>query len=139
MSAGLRRPRVPANRKRYLIVGLGARAELFVRAILNDYADRAELVGLCDVNRTRMEYYNRRLVSAGGAASLPTFTPDQFDRALAEQRADCVIVTSVDRTHHRYTLRAMELGCDVITEKPMTIDAPRCQALLDGEIGRAHV
>jgi predicted dehydrogenase len=121
-----------AKRKRYLIVGLGARAELFVRAILNDYADRAELVGLCDVNRTRMEYYNRRFVSAGGAAPLPTFTPDQFDHALAEQRADCVIVTSVDRTHHRYTLRAMELGCDVITEKPMTIDAPRCQALLDG-------
>jgi len=25
----------------------------------------------------------------------------------------------------------MELGCDVITEKPMTIDAPRCQAILD--------
>ena len=25
----------------------------------------------------------------------------------------------------------MELGCDVITEKPMTIDAQRCQAILD--------
>jgi predicted dehydrogenase len=42
-----------------------------------------------------------------------------------------VIVTSIDRTHHTYIIRAMELGCDVITEKPMTIDEHKCQAILD--------
>jgi predicted dehydrogenase len=42
-----------------------------------------------------------------------------------------VIVTSIDRTHHRYIVRAMELGCDVISEKPMTVDEVKCQEILD--------
>ena len=37
----------------------------------------------------------------------------------------------MDRTHHTYIIRAMELGCDVITEKPMTVDEEKCQAILD--------
>jgi predicted dehydrogenase len=47
------------------------------------------------------------------------------------QKPDVVIVTSIDRTHHRYVVRAMELGCDVISEKPMTVDETKCQAILD--------
>ena len=35
------------------------------------------------------------------------------------------------RTHADYICRAMELGCDVITEKPMTTDAEKCQRILD--------
>ena len=35
------------------------------------------------------------------------------------RQVDTVIVTTIDRTHHRYIVRAMEAGCDCITEKPM--------------------
>ncbi|MGZ9927918.1 Gfo/Idh/MocA family protein, partial [Escherichia coli] len=38
---------------------------------------------------------------------------------------------SVDRTHHSYIIRALELGCDVVTEKPMTVDEEKCQMILD--------
>ena len=31
---------------------------------------------------------------------------------VAEQKPDTVIVTTVDRAHHKYACRAMELGCD---------------------------
>ena len=41
---------------------------------------------------------------------------------IAETKPDVVIVTTVDSTHADYICRAMELGCDVITEKPMTTD-----------------
>ena len=37
----------------------------------------------------------------------------------------------MDSTHHQYIVRAMELGCDAITEKPMTIDAPKARAIFD--------
>jgi predicted dehydrogenase len=57
--------------------------------------------------------------------------PEQFDQMIAECRPDTVIVTSKDSTHDAYICRAMELGCDVITEKPMTIDAQRCQRIID--------
>ena len=119
------------ERKRYVVVGLGSRSRMFTTAVLQDYADRAELVAFCDLNQTRMDYYNQVYAETLGATPVPTYQPDQFDRMIQEQRADTVIVTSIDRTHHRYINRAMELGRDVITEKPMTIDAERCQAILD--------
>jgi predicted dehydrogenase len=78
-----------------------------------------------------MDYANHYYVTTLGAAPLPTYQPERFDDMVREQRVDCVIVTSIDRTHHRYITRAMELGCDVISEKPMTIDPARCQAILD--------
>ena len=37
----------------------------------------------------------------------------------------------IDRTHHLYIIRAMELDRDVITGKPLTIDVEKCRAILD--------
>jgi predicted dehydrogenase len=119
------------ERKRYAVVGLGSRSRMFTTALLKDYPDRGELAAFCDHNQTRMNYYNHYYAETLGAAPAPTYKPDRFDEMLEEQRIDAVIVTSIDRTHHRYIMRAMELGRDAITEKPMTIDAPRCQAILD--------
>ncbi len=112
-------------------MGLGSRSEIYTTAILKDFADRAELVGYCDLNQTSMDYYNAKHAEAYGTSPVPTFTPDQFDRMITEHKPDCVIVASIDRTHHRYIIRAMELGCDAITEKPLTVDASKCQAILD--------
>lgn len=120
-----------AERKRYAVVGLGSRSRMFTTALLKDYPDRGELVAFCDQNQTRMDYYNQYYTETLDARPVPTYKPDQFDQMLEEQRVDTVIVTSIDRTHHRYIMRAMELGRDAITEKPMTIDAVRCQAILD--------
>ena len=58
---------------------------------------------------------------------------------IAEQRPDIVIVTTPDYLHDHYIVRALRLGCDVITEKPMTIDLARLKAILDAqrETGRS--
>ncbi len=50
---------------------------------------------------------------------------------MRECRVDTVIVTVCDRDHDEYICRAMEMGCDVISEKPMTIDAVRCRRILE--------
>ncbi len=120
-----------AQRKRYAVVGLGSRSRMFTTALLKEYADRAQLVAYCDQNQTRMDYYNQYYADTLAAAPVPTYKPEDYERMLQEQQVDCVIVTSIDRTHHRFIIRAMERGCDAITEKPMTIDARRCQAILD--------
>ncbi|MFF3147533.1 Gfo/Idh/MocA family protein, partial [Streptomyces sp. NPDC057927] len=44
---------------------------------------------------------------------------------------DLVVVCTVDRTHDAYIVRALESGCDVVTEKPMTTDADRARRILD--------
>ena len=119
-----------ARRRRYVQVGVGGRARFFYEAIPRHYAERAEVVAFCDVNQTRLDLANKIHRAAGGA-TVPTYRAEQFDRMIAETKPDAVIVTSIDRTHHRYIVRAMELGCDAITEKPMTVDAEKCQQILD--------
>ncbi|MHA6485363.1 Gfo/Idh/MocA family protein [Paenibacillus sp. strain BS8-2] len=119
------------NKKKYVLVGTGGRAEFFYGAIARDYRDTSELVGFCDINQTRMDYANKLLKSKYEYEEVRTYTADRFDQMIEIERPDAVIVTSVDRTHHTYIIRAMELGCDVITEKPMTVDANKCQEIVD--------
>lgn len=119
------------QRKRYVLVGAGGRAGMYIDAIHGDYRDSAVMVGLCDLSQTRMDWYNTRLAEKFDAPPLPTYHADQFDQLIAETRPDVVIVTSMDSTHHQYIIRAMELGCDAITEKPMTIDAAKARAIFD--------
>lgn len=127
-----------APRTRYAVVGLGSRSAMYTLAILRDYTDCAELVGYCDINQTRIAYWNDHYARTLGTEPVPAFTAEQFDEMIRRRRVDRVIVTSIDRTHDHYISRAMQLGCDVITEKPMTIDAERCQRILDaiGSTGR---
>src|SRR5262245_2976022 len=116
-------------RCRYAIVGTGSRAGMFVDATAVTYRGTTELVALCDLSQTRMDWHNRRLATTEGLEPRPTYLADDFDRMIAETRPDIVIVTTVGATHHRYIVRAMEHGCDVITEKPMTTDAEKMRAI----------
>lgn len=119
------------KKKTYVQVGTGGRARMFYSAIATTYKESCELLALCDVSQTRMDFTNRTLSEEFDYNPIPTYHYTEFDRMIATHRPDCVIVTSVDRTHHTYIIRAMELGCDVITEKPMTIDEVKAQAILD--------
>ncbi|AYV67716.1 dehydrogenase [Niallia circulans] len=119
------------KKKTYALVGTGGRAEFFYGAIARDFRDTADLVGFCDLNQTRMAYANHLLESKYNYKKVPTYTADQFEQMLKDQTPDYCIVTTMDRTHHTYIIKAMELGCDVITEKPLTIDEEKAQSILD--------
>jgi len=116
------------NRKRYAIIGTGGRSYFYYSAIATTYRTTSRIVGLCDTNQTRLDYANTSLVSLGHD-SVPTFLAADFDTLITTTKPHEVIVTTIDRTHHIYIIRALELGCNVITEKPMTIDAPRCLSI----------
>ncbi|MEQ7125150.1 Gfo/Idh/MocA family oxidoreductase [Actinopolymorpha sp. B11F2] len=120
-----------SERARYAVVGLGSRSRMFTTALLTEYHESGQLVALCDPNQTRMGYYNKKFADSYGIAPIPTYAPDEFVRMLDEERVDTVIVTSVDRTHDHYIVTAMENGRDVISEKPLTTDADKCQRILD--------
>ncbi|TVR59686.1 MAG: gfo/Idh/MocA family oxidoreductase [Spirochaetaceae bacterium] len=118
-------------KKRYALIGTGSRSRMYVNAVCKEYTDVAELVAINDINPTRMERMNEYIASTLNGKRVATYGPHQFDQMIAESKPDVVIVTSMDRTHHRYICRAMDLGCDVITEKPMTTDAEKCQQIID--------
>lgn len=116
---------ISTAKKRYAIVGLGGRARMFTNAIAGSFQDSAELVGLCDISSTRIEWHNTRMQEEHNHAPVPGYHADDFEKMIAEQKPDTIIVTTHDALHHEYVVRAMNAGCDVIVEKPLTIDAEK--------------
>lgn len=119
------------KKKKFVQVGVGGRARFFYEALAKDYADTSEIVAFCDVNRVRLEFARKNLKENFDYPEVNLYGADEFDKMIEVEKPDCVIVTSIDRTHHKYIIRAMELGCDVISEKPMTTDNVKCQEILD--------
>jgi predicted dehydrogenase len=112
--------------KTYVLTGAGSRGlGMYAEPITRQFQATARLAGIYDINPLRARYVSGRCNDA------PVF--DDFDAMLARTRPDVVIVTSVDGFHHEYITRALEAGCDVITEKPMTIGAAQCRAILEAE------
>lgn len=124
----------PDGRKRYAVVGVSGRSPFFRNAIDETYKDHAVLVGFCDNNLGRLKIAQGITLEKTGV-ELPIYDvsadPNAFDKMIAETKPDEVIVTTKDCFHDVYIVRAMELGCDVITEKPMTTDEKKCQAIID--------
>ena len=121
---------VAAPRRRYAIVGVGARSQMYQDAIEGEYRPWAELVAFCDLNPGRVEIARQRSVQHR-APMPPGYAAADFARMIAETKPDIVVVTTVDEAHDDFIVRAMELGCDVITEKPMTHTAAKCQRILE--------
>jgi predicted dehydrogenase len=103
---------------------------MYIDAICARYREYCDLVALCDTSMIRIAYHNQRLVSLHEHVEVPSYSAGDFNRMLQERSPDVVIVTTMDVFHHLYIVAAMEHGCDVITEKPMTIDAERVGAIL---------
>jgi predicted dehydrogenase len=115
----------------YFQVGLGARSWLYSLALAGRYRAGAELVGLCDRNAGRLA---QRLGWARSAGFDPLACgPEGFAEALRAVRPDVVIVTTDDRDHDAYIVPSLDAGCDVVTEKPLTIDAARLERILDAQ------
>ncbi|HCT79787.1 MAG TPA: dehydrogenase [Micromonosporaceae bacterium] len=107
---------------RFAIVGTGARAQMWAREL----ALHGDIVALADINPARVAAF-RRSVDAPGfdAADVPAM--------LTKEKVDTLLVSTVDATHDMYIVAGLEAGCDVITEKPMTVDAPGCLRILEAQ------
>ncbi len=113
--------------RRYALVGCGGRGlGMFAAPLVQKYPSVARLVGLCDPNTGRMAHYRQTL-----GCDIPSFT--DFDEMIRQTRPEAVLVATPDALHHRFIIRALEAGCDAITEKPMTTDAEKCREILAAE------
>lgn len=117
------------RRKRYAVVGVGGRSGMYREAVLKTYAKDCQMVGFCDTNLGRLKLAQVKAQETAGVA-VPIFEAKDFTRMVRETTPDVMIVTTKDAAHDEYIIRAMELGCDVITEKPMTTDEKKCQAIV---------
>ena len=115
--------------KSYVIVGLGGRSTMFVDALCNRYRQIAELVAICDSNYGRLQLAAEKIRKYW--PNVATYISSDFDKMISEYKPDSVIVCTRDKEHSDYICRSLDFGCDVITEKPMTIDHKKCQQIVD--------
>ncbi|KIL38188.1 hypothetical protein SD70_28085 [Gordoniibacillus kamchatkensis] len=113
--------------KTYAIVGASSRGmHMYAIPIARDFKDVARIVGIYDPNHKRAE-----LVKDKAGGNFPVYP--SFERLIQDVKPDVVLVTTIDSYHHYYIIKALEAGCDVITEKPMTIDEEKVNAILEAE------
>lgn len=110
-----------------VLVGTGIRGSGFWgKRLIAEYSDILEFSGLCDINPGRLEFAKSYI-----GVTCPTFA--NFEEMVNKTKPDLVIVTTKDSTHHEFIIKGLEMGCDVLTEKPLTTDEVKCQAILDAE------
>ena len=106
------------------ILGCGNRGGVYAN-FMNKLPDKFKVVALCDTRVDRLEHLRKTI----------SITPDNLftdeNEFLKEKRADVLIIATWDKDHVRQCLRAMELGYDILLEKPISDSAEEVKALLD--------
>ena len=114
--------------KKYVMVGAGSRAtSMYAANIQQHFQDCARLTGVYDPNGKRAA----AMVAIAGLKDCTVY--QDFDAMLAAEKPDTVLVVSMDCTHHTYIIRALEAGCDVISEKPLTVDENKYAQIAEAE------
>ena len=109
------------------VVGTGHRATgMWGDSVLRDYSNYVEYVGLCDKNPGRLETGSQMI-----GANCPTYT--DFEQMMRETKPDQLIITTDDNTHDYFVEKGMEMGANIICEKPMAIDEKKIQTIIDAE------
>ena len=118
-----------AKKIKAVLVGTGSRGiNSWGKELIESYSDYVEMVGLCDSNAKRVEVAKSILDT-----NAKTYHAAEFKEMIRDQKPDVVIVTTTDCFHVDYIVKAMELGCNVVSEKPIATEADQCQRIIDAE------
>lgn len=99
------------------IIGVGARGGEAYGRYMYRLKDKYKIVALCDVNKERLNKYG----DAYGVEGKNRFSDENV--FFEERRSDLILVTTPDKLHVRMAKKALELGYDILLEKPISDDA----------------
>jgi len=106
------------------ILGCGSRGRHAYGEVIVQMPEQFKIVSLCDCDENVLKM-------TGKEFQVPAenrFLKD--DEFLKEKRSDILVIATLDRDHYRHGLRALELGYDILLEKPITSDKKECEDLL---------
>ena len=95
------------------VIGCGSRGWVYGTEMYNK-PDKYKMVAICDVNKARRDNAQKKWNIAD---------ENVFDNEIDffnEKRADVLILATQDMDHVRMCVRAMELGYDILLEKPIS-------------------
>jgi predicted dehydrogenase len=113
--------------KRYVFVGTGQRGTMaYLKPLTEKMQDCVKVCGVYDINVKRAKV-------AAMMAAYHINVYDNFDRMLEEEKPDSVIVATKDAAHSQYIIKALDAGCDVVSEKPITTDEIKMREIYEAE------
>jgi predicted dehydrogenase len=96
------------------VIGTGARGQELMDALQEH--PQAEIVGLVDAYKGRLDRATSRVKGGSGAKIYPTYR-----ELLAEKSIDAVVVAIPDHLHKAVVVDALRAGKDVYCEKPLDL------------------
>ena len=113
----------PGKRLRLGLVGCGGISRSVYVPLLTGFADRAQVVAVCDVvqdrARERSDQFRDAYARLGNGEVTGPRAYSDLDQMLGAGGLDAVIVTTQPVMHPVASIAAMETGLDVFTEEPM--------------------
>ena len=106
------------------ILGCGGRGATYSKH-MSKYPDKFKTVALCDPYKRQLE----KLHELYGLEDAAEFL--DADEFLKEKRADVLIIATPDRQHFEQAIRGMELGYDILLEKPISDSREEIDKLLE--------
>ncbi len=107
------------------ILGVGARGGEAYGRYIHASKDRFKIVSLCEPNEFRLKKYGE---------TFEVCEEDRFldeDEFFTQKRSDVLLIATLDRLHVRQAVRALDLGYDLILEKPISDDADELKMLVE--------
>ncbi len=109
------------------MVGAGNRGiQAFAVPIVKELGDCINLCGVYDLNKKRAA-----LVGEMAGSRIPVY--ESFEKMIKDAKPEIVIVTTKDSAHDEHVIGALEAGCDVVCEKPLTTDEKKLKAIYEAE------
>ncbi|MBQ7374176.1 MAG: Gfo/Idh/MocA family oxidoreductase [Clostridia bacterium] len=109
------------------ILGCGSRGREAYGINFKLLPDKFKIVSLCDINPKQIEIAKNAFSVSDENCFL---SPEEF---LKEKRSDALVIATQDRDHVDMCIRALELGYDVLLEKPITPVKEDLYRLLDAQ------
>lgn len=101
------------------VVGCGIWGQMHIRAYLQHPS--ADLVAVCDTDRTRAMEVAKRLGIAKSFAHL---------NDLLEEKVDAISIATPDTAHAETAIKAAEYGAHILVEKPLATTVEECRRMI---------
>lgn len=109
---------------RLIVIGAGARGNVYA-SYAKQYTHSMEVVGVSDINAVR----RRKMQADYGIADEHCFG-DWSEVFRVPKFADAVIISTPDDVHYQPCMKALEMGYDVLLEKPIAQSTRECTDIL---------
>ena len=96
------------------ILGCGSRGHYTYGKCMYDLKDKFQLVSVCDIDPAKIELAQK----AWGIPAENCFL--DAEEFLKEKRSDALVIATQDRDHVQMCIKALELGYDILLEKPIS-------------------